>query len=95
MKGKINELETKSKNKNIRDFYRGFSKFKKGYKPRINIVRDETSDLVAYSHRTLNRGRVISLFLNVRRFNDVKQTEIHTAELLVPEPSAFEAEMAI
>jgi hypothetical protein len=26
--------------------------------------------------------------------NDFRQTEIHTAELLVPEPSAFEMEMA-
>jgi hypothetical protein len=27
--------------------------------------------------------------------SDVKQTEIHTAEPLVPEPSAFDVEMAI
>jgi len=27
--------------------------------------------------------------------NDVRQTEIHTAEPLVPEPSAFEVEMAM
>jgi len=33
--------------------------------------------------------------LNVNGVNDVRQTEIHTAELLVPEPSAFEVEMAI
>jgi hypothetical protein len=33
--------------------------------------------------------------LNVHGDNDVRQTEIHTAEPLVPEPSAFEAEMAI
>jgi hypothetical protein len=26
--------------------------------------------------------------------NDVRQTDIHTAKLLVPEPSAFEAELA-
>jgi len=26
--------------------------------------------------------------------NDVRQTEIHTAEPLVPEPSAFEVELA-
>jgi hypothetical protein len=29
------------------------------------------------------------------RFNDVRQTEIHTAKPLVPEPSAFEIDMAI
>jgi hypothetical protein len=27
--------------------------------------------------------------------NDVRQTEIHIAEQLVPEPSAFEVELAI
>jgi hypothetical protein len=33
--------------------------------------------------------------LNVQRDNDVKQTEIHTAEPVVPDPIAFEVEMAI
>jgi hypothetical protein len=33
--------------------------------------------------------------LNVCGVCDVRQTEIHTAEPLVPEPSAFEVEMAI
>ena len=33
--------------------------------------------------------------MNVRGFSDVRQTEIHTAEPLVPEPSAFEVELAI
>ena len=36
-----------------------------------------------------------SQLLNVHRVNDVRQTEIHTAEPLVPEPSAFEFETAI
>ena len=33
--------------------------------------------------------------LNVHEVNDVSQTETHTAEPLVPEPSAFEVELAI
>ena len=33
--------------------------------------------------------------LNVHVVNDVRQEEIHTAEPLVPEPSAFEVELAI
>jgi hypothetical protein len=33
--------------------------------------------------------------LNVHGDNDVRQAEIHTVELLVPEPSASEVEMAI
>ena len=33
-----------------------------------------------------------SYLFNVRGVSDVRQTEIHTAEPLVPEPSAFEVE---
>jgi len=33
--------------------------------------------------------------LNVHGVNDVRQTEIHTAEPLVPESSSFEVEIAI
>jgi len=41
-------------------------------------------------------GGTISLnCLNVHGVNDVRQTEMHTAETLVPVPSAFEVEMAI
>jgi len=36
-----------------------------------------------------------SQLLHAHGLNDVTQTEIHTAEPLVPEPSAFEVEMAI
>jgi hypothetical protein len=36
-----------------------------------------------------------SQLLNVHGDNDVKQTEIHAVEPLVPEPSAFEVHMAI
>ena len=34
-------------------------------------------------------------FLNIQWVNDVRQREIHTAEPLVPEPSALEVEIAI
>jgi len=33
--------------------------------------------------------------LNVHGVNDIRQTEIHTTEPLVPEPSAFEVEMGV
>jgi len=36
-----------------------------------------------------------SQILKVHGINDVRLTEIHTAEPLVPEPSAFETELAI
>jgi hypothetical protein len=40
LKDKINELESNSKNKNMRDLYRGINEFKKGYQPRTNTVKD-------------------------------------------------------
>ena len=39
LKAKIEDLETNSKVKNIRDLYRGIIDFKKGYQPRNNIVK--------------------------------------------------------
>jgi len=51
---------------------------------------------VAYTHSILARWRnYFSQLLNVHEINDVRQTEIHTAEPLVPEPSASEIELAI
>jgi len=67
------------------------SDFKKGYQPRINIVKDENGDLITDSHSILSRWRNHFLqLLIVPGVNDVRQTEIHTAEPLVPEPSASE-----
>ena len=55
LKAKIEELETNSKIKYIRDLYRGINDFKKGYQPRTNKVKDDKSDLVAESHHILAR----------------------------------------
>jgi hypothetical protein len=38
MKDKIDELAMNSKNKNIRDLYRGINEIKKGYQPRSNFL---------------------------------------------------------
>jgi hypothetical protein len=95
-KANINELETNSKKKNISDLCRGISEFKKGYQPRTNVVKDEKSDVVADFHSILARWRNhVFQLLNLHGVNDVRQTEIHTAEPLVPKPSASEGEMAI
>src|SRR5215475_7203663 len=89
LKAKIKELETNSKIKNIRDLYRGINDFKKGYQPRTNIIKDQKGDLVSDSHSILARWRnYFSQLLNVHGVNNVGQTEIHTAETLIPEPSA-------
>ena len=96
LKAKIENLETNNKIKNISDLYRGISDFKKGYQPRTNIVKDETGDLVTGSYSILARWRdYFSQLLNVHGVHDVRQTETHTAEPLVPEPSAFEIDLAI
>jgi hypothetical protein len=54
LKDKINELESNSNNKNIRDLYRGIIEFKKGYQPRTNWVKDERGGLLANSHKISN-----------------------------------------
>jgi hypothetical protein len=96
LKDKINELATNSKNKNNRKLYRGINEFKKGYQPRTNLVKDENGDLFAESHSILNRWKnYFSQLLNEYRVSNVRKTEIHTAEPLVPEYSPFEVEIAI
>ena len=76
--------------------YRGINDFKKGYQPRTIIVEDEKGDLVADSHSIMTRWRnYFSQLLNVHGNKYVRQAEIQTAEPLVPEPSAFEFELAI
>lgn len=74
----MNLLEANSKNKNIRDLYMGISDFKKGQQSRTNTLKNEKGNLFAASHSILTRWRT-------------RQTEIRTAEPLVPISSAFEA----
>ena len=96
MKAQIDEVETNSKIKTIRDLSRGISDLEMGYQPRTDIVKDEKCDLVTDSHSIFARWRShFSQLLNVHGVSDVRQTEIHTAEPLVPEPSALEVELAI
>jgi len=75
--------------------YRGINDFKKGYQPRTNIVKD---DKVIWLQTVIVMARWKNYFpqqFNVDGVNDVRYTEIYTAELLVPEPSSFEIELAI
>jgi hypothetical protein len=96
LKGKINELETNNKNKNIRDLYRGINEFMKGYQPRINIIKDENGNLIADPPNVLNRWKnFFNQVLNVHGVHDVRQMDIHTAEPLVPEPNLVEVKIAI
>jgi hypothetical protein len=60
------------------------------------IVKTAKGDLLAHSHSILAswRNHFFQL-LNVHGVNDVRQTEIPTAEPLVPEHSDSEVEMAV
>jgi hypothetical protein len=96
LRGKINELETNNKNKNIRYLYRDINEFKKGYQLRISITKDETGDMLADFQIVLNRWKnFFNQVLNIHGVHDVRQKDIHTAEPLVPEPSLVEVEIAI
>ena len=75
--------------------YRGIVDFRNGYQPRTNTVKEEQGDYVRDCHSILARWRNhFSQLLEVHGVSDVRQTEIHTAVPLVPEPSASEVEMA-
>jgi hypothetical protein len=83
-------LKQKSKNKNIRDSYRGINEFKKGYQPSTNLVKYE-HDLLADFHNILDRWKnSFCPILDAYGVNDVSQTERHTAEPLVRGNSSFE-----
>jgi hypothetical protein len=57
-------------------------------------VKDENGDLLVDSHNILKRWKIyFSQLLNVHNVSD--QTEVHTAERLVPSPSRLEVEIAI
>jgi len=95
-KAKIEELETNSKIKNIRGLWKGINDFKNGYQTRPKIVNDEKGYLVAGSHSIFARWRnYFSQLLNVHGIKAVRQTEIYTAEPLVPEPNASNDELGI
>jgi hypothetical protein len=60
------------------------------------MAQDEKCDLVTDCHSILVRWRNhLFQLTNARGVNDVRQTEIHTAVPVVPEPSAFDVEMVI
>jgi hypothetical protein len=76
--------------------YRGTTGFKKGLQPRTNRVKDKKGDLFTDLHILLPVWRNhFSLLLNVHGVSDVRLTEKHTTEPLVPELSDFEFEMAV
>jgi hypothetical protein len=95
LKDKINKLESNSRNKNIRDLHRGINEFKKGYQPRANLVKDKRGNLLVDPHKILNRWKnYFCQLLNIHWTGGVRQTEMHTAEPSVPEPTPSELQTA-
>ena len=59
-------------------------------------MKDDKGDLVADSHSILARWRKhFSQLLNINEVNDIRATEIHTEKPPVPDPSAFNVELAV
>jgi hypothetical protein len=86
VKNNINGFKTNGKNKSIEASV--LNKFK-GYHHRTNLIRDENSELVVDYHSILVGGKITSTMIN-----NVKQTEMHTPELLITEPCCFGHEIA-
>jgi hypothetical protein len=77
LKVKIDEHETNSKIKNIRDLCRVISDFQTGYQSKSNIVKDEKGDLVTDCHIILARwGKNFSLLFDAHGVSDVRPTYI-------------------
>jgi hypothetical protein len=72
---KIEELETNSMIKNIRNFYRGISDFKKGYQLRANIVKDEKGFGCRFTQCLARWRNHFSQRFDIHGVNDVRQTD--------------------
>jgi hypothetical protein len=79
------ELRLKEKVRKMCQSLRGLSEFEKGYRPSANLINDRNGDLFADSHKF---GKVKELVCHL--LDDVRQTKLHTAEPLVPEPISVE-----
>jgi hypothetical protein len=76
--------------------YRSNNDFKRDYQPRPDVKEGLECDLIMGSCSILGRWRNhFSQLLNERGVKEIRHRGIHTTEPPVPEPSAFEIEMAI
>jgi hypothetical protein len=75
LKDKITEIESYSKNENIKNLYMGINEFEKGYQPRTNLVKDEKGDLLVDPHKIENRWmNYFCQLLNAQRVSGIRQT---------------------
>jgi hypothetical protein len=96
LKGKINVLYSDCKNNKIRDLCSSTNAFKKCYQTRTNYLKDERDDLLVDPHKILNRLKnCFCQLFNVHGAGGFRQSEQHTAEPFVLQPSASEIEATI
>jgi hypothetical protein len=104
LKVKINELEINNKNKNIRNLYRGINEFKRGYQPRIIVIKYKYGNLQAdpqcvQKHNSFNTNTPLSESYKNDFFNQVLYVHgVHNVtqktEPLVPELTPVKVEIA-
>jgi hypothetical protein len=75
VKDKINERTMHSKNKNIRDQYRGINEFKRGYQHRNGLVRDVNDNMLADSYILNSWKKYFSRLWNVHNVINNRQIE--------------------
>jgi hypothetical protein len=80
---------------NITGVYRSIHELKEGSRTRTNVVKNETGNLLEHSHSILNRLNYSCQVLNAHGFSYIKQTKVHTAEPLVPEPGSLDVDITI
>ena len=86
MKARVNKLEEDSKNKNIREMYKGVNELKKGYRPRAYIIKKHNGTIVADTTSILNRWeQFFSNLLNVNQSTSHGGRKVYTAEPDIPE----------
>jgi hypothetical protein len=71
------------------------NEFKTGYQPGSNLVKCEMMICLQITAVSLIDGRITFAIIECTWVKDVRKTEIHTAEPLVPESSCFGVKIAI
>ena len=86
--------EENSKNKNIREMYKGINEFMKGYQPHTYVIKTDDGTIVADTASISSRWeQFFGNLLNVNQSSSPEGSEIYTVEPDIPEPSLVEVEL--
>jgi hypothetical protein len=73
----LKENEKNSKNKNIREIYKGINECKKGYRPRAYVIKKHDGTIVADTPSILSRWeQFFSNLLNVNQSTSHEGSEV-------------------